>query len=403
MRLINLIAGMFLLSVMWGAAIGTDPVDIFAGGMLAAVAVAAVGGSGLANALFEGGTSIQIGPIADELRKFIKVETGGPRQWFYYDKIQLRPFARKVAKVMGEYHVPKHVMESVLQAFRDTQFDRLGKSHFSAKKLKNWHLKFNVPIRPYEIYASYLADLYDENKKLQDKSIARYIMNNLGTRVIHDLDILSIDGVFDSALANTEMGYAMDGIVKILTDGAAATLATSTEHPFYIIPAKHTLAVDAADDIVAEVRHFERQIPRRLRSRVKNIFLERYFYDEYMDQYRLTHAADTNFKEGDMIRTYGGRNLVPVDSESMGNLIFATVEDNLIEMVDLVDIPRLTEVQTQDYEIKLFGEGRYGIDFAINQAVLVRSETADKTGLQVAAQDKLYFDTKPAGGSGSGS
>lgn len=348
--------------------------------------------------------SINIGPIADELKKYIKVADGLPKQWFYHPDITLRKYAKKITKVMGEYHVPTTVMSAVVQGFK-AEWTALGDVSFQGKKLNNFHLKINLPINVHEILAFYKADMmYQEDKKLQDRSIAQYIINNLGTRVVHDMELLSIDGEYDATLMNTEFGYSMKGLYRILKEAETTTIAGDADQPLFLIPAEQALTTsNAADYIIDEVDNFERNIPRRFRSLVKEIFIERFYYDEYRLAKRLLHGAETNVTESEFTMTYGGRKLVPLDSDKMGSMMFATVKDNLLDLVDTNDIPRIHDIQVQDYTIKLFGEGRGGFDVGVNQATFVRSEATSTLGLHNASQNLKFFDLSDTSDSGSGS
>ncbi len=348
--------------------------------------------------------TINIGPIADELRKYIKVADGLPKQWFYHPDITLRKYAKKITKVMGEYHVPTTVMAAVVQGFKD-EWTSLGDVSFQGKKLENYHLKINLPIKVTEILAYYKADMmYEENKKLQARTIAQYIINNLGTRVVHDMELLSIDGEYDASLMNTEFGYSMKGLYRVLKEAETLTIAGNAEQPLFLIPGEVELtAANAAVEIIDEVDNFERNIPRRFRSLVKEIFIERYYYDEYRAAKRLLHGTETNVQVSEWTTTYGGRKLIPLDSSKMGSMMFATVKDNLLDLVDTNDVPQIHDIQVQDYIIKLFGEGRGGFDVGVNQATFVRSEGTSTLGLHNAAQNKKYFDLTDTSDSGSGS
>lgn len=401
MKLFSKFLTMLMLTAIFADAVGIQPVDAMCSATVLTLAVAAMGGIGVTGALF--GDTIAIGPIADELKKYIKVAEGLPKSWFYHPEIVLRKYSKRITKIMGEYHVPYSVMQAVVQGWKP-EWTPMGKTEFLAKKIDNFHLKINLPINVHEILAYYKADMfYEENLKLEDRTIAKYIINNLGERVIHDMDILSIDGEYDALLMNTEFGYSMKGLYRVLAEYVASTVAQSTEHPVFLIPAVEALTQSDPSAIIDEVDNFERNIPVRFRTRVNEIFIERFYYDEFKAAKRLLHGGETNVTEKEFTMTYGGRKLVAIDSTKMGNMMFATMKDNLLDLVDTNDVPKIHDVQVQDYNIKIFGEGRGGFNFGINQAVFVRSEDTSELGLQNAAQNKLFFDINETSGSGSGS
>lgn len=350
--------------------------------------------------------SITIGEMADELKKLFTIQPGLPAKWFYDKEIQLRKYSRRIANVKGEYHIPFALMGPVIQGFKK-DWTPLGKIDFLARKIENYHLKIDLPIDPSDILGMYLGEfMYEENKAQKDRSIAMYIANYMGERVVHDMSILSMDGEYDASLMNSQFGYSMKGLSRILTEGIAATVAGTATHPYFLIPAVNPL--DRTDDttydnIIGEIRNFERSIPKRFRKFVKAIHVERFWYDEYMDQYRALHGGDTLLKEGDYTKTYGGLTIVPHDSDKLGETIFATIENNLLDLVDANDVPKIHDVQTDKRQIVLLGEGRAGFDFGINQAVFVRSEATSSLGLQNAAQNTLFYDFAEVSTSGSGS
>lgn len=400
MKLIAKFSTLFLTSALLATALGADPVSTFVAAFTAS-SVLAFFGFGPETALYN--TTVNIGEMADELKKLFVTKPGLPGKWFFSDEVMIRKYAQRIAKIKGDYHVPMWLLSSVVQGFKD-EWTPFGKLYIKAKTLTDYHLKINLAIKPTEILASYLgATAYEENKALADRPISQYIADMIGETAVEDMDILSIDGEYDEDLMNSEFGYSMKGLIRVLLDQVTTTLGGDADHPMFIIPSDKEMDTANPDNIVEVVREFERSIPKRFRNRVDTIFLERFWYDEYQDQYRALHGGDTLIKDGDLTRTYGGRMLQPIDSDKMGNLIFATTKNNIIDMIDMNEIPAIHDIQTQDYTVKLLGEGRGGFDFAINQAVFVRSEETDKLGLHNDEQNGLLFKINETSGSGSAS
>lgn len=398
--LFTLLQFVFTISLI-GTFSGIDPVFIGIGA-ISAVALQLlfpVDATGLTRM-----ETINIGEMAEELKKLFLTKPGLPAKWYFSDKVMIRQFTQRIAKIKGEYHVPMWLLSSVVQGFKD-EWTPFGKLHIKNKTLTDYHLKINLAIKPTEILGSYLgATLYTENQALKDRPISQYIADMLNDTVPDDMDILSIDGEYDENLMNSEFGYSMKGLVRVIREQLAGTLAQTTESPMFIIPAEDALDRDDPSthaNILTEVRNFERRLPRKFRRKVKNIFVERFWYDEYGDQYKALYGGNTDYKDEDRRKTPGGKNLVPIDSDKMGELMFATVENNIIDMIDANDLPRIHDIQTQDYTVKLFGEGRGGFDFAINQATFVRSEDTSELGLLNADQNKLLFKINETSGSGS--
>jgi len=73
------------------------------------------------------------------------------------------------------------------------------------------------------------------------------------------------------------------------------------------------------------------------------------------------------------------------------DVIFGTTENNFRRLFDVFDKPRVTDVQKQDYKVKIFMEWWKGYDFLINQMVVVSNVQDERYGLGTTALNQKYF------------
>ena len=297
-------------------------------------------------------------------------------------KSTLDPYAKKVTKVKGNFVNYHRLLSHVVQGFRP-QWDELGEASIEHKKLKNFHQKFNYPVIPAEILSSALADMYEEGKKLSDKQITRLIIKDLLATVADDVAYLSIKGVYDAANAFAQFGKSMDGIEEVIAD-----ITANTSHPAYKIP----LNALTDDNIVDEITKFEKKLPKFFKNKIKEIHMSENNVERYILKYEDTYGRNTTFKDGDKFKTRLGKRVLVGHPDMADDVIFATPEGNLLKLIDVIDNPpTITDVQVQDYKLKLFGEFWLGYDFGINEAVMVANFADNTEGLGDAALMAKYY------------
>jgi hypothetical protein len=347
---------------------------------------------------------ISVTDLAAELRDFFKVETKLPAKWFYSTEIFLRKYATRVSKVKNRWIVPHSLMTNVVQGFSDT-FTPLGELIIRDREMKAFHLKVNYLVKPTQLEGTYLAWANEENLALKDRSISRYIATFMEEKVVDDIDILSISGTFDDDLKDQEFGYSMDGIVTVLDAMVTETKAGTAKNPTFLIP------VDAIDgdgsNIVEVVTAWERGLPSKMKKKVKYVFMSERNAEEYRLRYEeefgtiVTHSDTKNYRT-----RLGNREIIGIPDAAVGDYIFGFAEKNLLELIDLNDVPRVHDVQTFDYSVKIFAEGHLGYTFGYPQAVFVADSEVAARGLQNAEMNQLYYESERLNegvGSGSGS
>lgn len=297
--------------------------------------------------------------------------------------ILLNRYAKPLAKVKGKWSFPSVFMGNVLQAFSD-EWTEFGSIQFANKIAKNFQLKVNYPIKPYEIYGSWEEALYEEEKKPQDMPISKYITSMLADRIKSDLVNATIVAQYDAAqVGSTTPEYlkTLDGLNKII-DGMVA----NTTDPVFSIP------VDAAlmNDQPARVDAFEEGFPQN--ANITTIFMPLGEFQDYVKQRENLQNQPINYKDGYRTTSRYGREIVGVPGMKPGRLL-AWVDGNLFRLYDRKDNPaQIDDVQVQDYKVKIFIQFHLGYDFAVNQYVFVETHDALKErGLQDEDKNKMYY------------
>ena len=324
--------------------------------------------------------SLNIDQILNETKRFVDQNPKILNGAIMSSEILLNRYARLVPKIRGEFATVNAVLGHVVQQFTP-EWTEMGNAQFRGKQLKNYHQKVNFGFTPAEILGSWIEQKYNEGVELKDKEISRHIMTMLKAKIISDVNILSVKGVFDAAQP-TVFGKSMNGLNKIHTD-----LHANLVNPSFKVP------VDAIDEnnILAMVTEFERAIPEQYKDSVQTINLSVTNAENYLLAYEDQFGKNTDYTGNKGLRTRLGKRLI-VPIPNLGNDISATVAGNLCRLTDVVENPgTITDVQKQDYKIKLFGEFTLGYDYAVNELVIQSSTTAAQRGLGDAALNKLYY------------
>lgn len=305
----------------------------------------------------------------------------------FYDAPMLDPYMKPITKVKGQYPSIHSITTNVLQRFRP-QWDLLGTTKFVPKILKSTRVKVNYKITPAEILSTYLAEsLYAENQKKEAMPISRYIMEReLKPKIEEDLSWLILNGRDDNNPYG-QFEFAFPGLCASI-DAAM----NDANNPAYLIPVSTITESNAIDQLKA----FERAIPLKAARKIKNVFVSTNVMDMYKIDMQATYGGYTNFTEEKFGRTPLGKfKLVQLDWLP-DNYMFATLDGNMLKLIDLFNKPEINDIQIQDYDVKIFGEMEIGADFAINQLVFVANFAGNDSGFAAmgsGADDlrKLYF------------
>lgn len=287
-----------------------------------------------------------------------------------------------LGKVKGKWTFPSILIGHVVQNFSD-KWTPYGMAQFVAKVAKNYHMKMNFPIFPYDVYGTWIEKMYEEDKKPNEMPISKYIMDTvLPPAIINDLSILSVNGVYDAAQVGSTtptFGKAMNGINKIVTD-----MVANIVDPVFKIP------TDAADNIVDRVTAFEMALPQHVK--VDFIVVSLAEFQQYVSLRETPSDKYIDFNDPQKGKTKFGRTIIGIPGRTDGQIL-AWVSGNFFRLYDRKDNPAtIDDVQVQDYMVKIFAQWHLGYDFAVNQYVFVETQDADdERGLNDATQNGLYF------------
>lgn len=301
------------------------------------------------------------------------------------DGIFLSKYAQRITKVNGGYASVVSLLGHVVQAYYSKSFTPFDDVTFKAKKLDSFRQKVDFQLDPAEILGTIYADMFDEGKKPQDKTITKEMMDMVIKKIIDDCNWLSVNGNYDATQVGANppvFGASMDGLNQVLADLVA------TGQPYFIPGSAIT-----SSNIVAEVTAFEKNLPAMAKPKVKYIFTSQEDVEEYQEDYDDTFGARPIFQNSDAVKTrFGKRELVGIPGLTKGTL-FATIDKNFLELVDVVENPgQITDVQAHDRIVRLYSEFSLAYNFAIDQYVFIHTADAVKVlGLNDAAANGLFY------------
>lgn len=327
--------------------------------------------------------SVNIDQILEEVKRFAAQNPKILNSAVMSNEILLNKYAKLIPRIRGEFATVNSVMGHVVQQF-SAQWTEMADVQFRGKQIKNYHQKVNFAFTPAQILGSWIQQKYDEGVELKDKEISRHVMTMLKAKIISDVNILSVKGVFNPATP-TAFGASMDGLNRIHT-----LMLANTENPCFKIPTD-AIAGDGSN-ILETVLEIEKGIPEQYKDGVKELKMSVTNAENYLLAYEDQFGKNTDYTGGKGLRTrLGKRLIVPVPNMS-NDTIVTTIDGNFIRTTDVVENPAtITDVQKQDYKIKVFGEFTLGYDYAVNELVIVNSSTAAERGLGDAELNKLYY------------
>ncbi|MGB0521409.1 MAG: hypothetical protein ACPGJS_00545 [Flammeovirgaceae bacterium] len=310
---------------------------------------------------------INVDQIVTELGEYI-TQHDEIRTWCY-NMDELDAYTDTLTQVKGEYPTYQSVADHVVQEFTD-EWTELGETKFQVKILKAFRQKVNYPIKPHKVLGSWLAFLHRENVSLEQMPISRWIMDReLKPKVIDDINILEGQGQY---VAGTRLfGDSMDGIITVLTNILASG------NPF-----RMPLPALTSTNIVDNITLYERMLPARVLSKINRIFMSRQNLDRYKIRYRDQFGQQNDYAKAEIATTWlGNRELVGLRCLDGSDLIFSTVGNNFLKLVDIFNEPAVTDIQKLDYKIKVFMEFVLGFDFWVDELVFISDFGGTTVGL----------------------
>lgn len=290
-------------------------------------------------------------------------------------------YCKKVTKIQGSYQVLNSIMTHVVQGFKP-EWKALGEFHVRDKELKNYHQKINFSFVPAAVLGTFIADWYEEDKKPTDKEIAKRIFDWLFTQITDDVALLSMIGEYDKNYAHGQFGFSIDGFNTLI-----AKLLENTENPCFKVP----LAPITSGNVIEQFMKFERGLPKIFKSKIKEIHCSENVAELYAVAYFNEYGHYPTFGEDKLLKTPLKKRLIVGHDDMDDSVMFATLDGNMLDLRDINNPATITDVQTQDYEVKVFGEFWKGWDFLINEAVCVADFVGNVRGLGDDELMALYY------------
>lgn len=325
--------------------------------------------------------SINVDAIKNEVIRYGNAKPTALNPAVLSKEILLNQFAKPLAKVKGKWSFPSILMTNLLQAFSDKWTD-YGTAQFNNKVAKNYHLKVNFGVNPYDVYGTWEEELYEEDKTPAEMPISKYLVEMIGSKITSELAAATIISKYDA----TQVGSSSPDLRKIMNgiDEVVNGISTDTVNPGFLIPIDASLANAPG----AKVNAFERALPQGVAVSQILVPLELFF--DYVEE-RETPANETvDYNAAYRKKTKYGRDLIGVPGLTK---MIAWVDGNLFRLYDRKDNPaQIDDVQVQDYVMKIFIQFHLGYDFAVNQYVFIEtSDALKKRGLNDAEQNALYY------------
>lgn len=325
--------------------------------------------------------TINVQDVAKEVGEYIAQNGGIVSAGVYSEEIQVNAICKTITAINGKFPQFHKILGNVVQGFK-AEWQALGEASLNHKLLEAYRQKVNFPIIPDEVLNTWLATLYTEGKTKEEQPISKEILEDLMAKIVDDLNQLSVTGVRDDLNADGQFGQSLDGVAT-----QVAKALVDVDRPAFRIPLNAITSVNILD----EVKSFEKQIPAKMRRKVKNIVMSDNLALMFADQYEQQYGTKVTYTEdGNMKTPLTKKNIVALDNLP-DNVIFATIEDNLFRLIDVIDKPKVTDVQVLDYILKIFMDFHLGYDFAINQILFAAVFDGQERGLENAAQNALYY------------
>lgn len=309
-------------------------------------------------------------------------------QSIIYDTPDLNKHLRPLDKINGKY-VAVHAFsnQSVVMGFRP-QWDPLGSVEFKTNVLECREFKVNYPVVPSEMKGTWFSlNAYNSRRGLAQQPISDFIVNrHLLPSVERDMNIVHGKGVYNSVY-NTTLLRTMDGLNKILSNGTAA----GTGDMYRI-----NLPVITSANISNVLEEFEDKLPVEVAPYITKIFMSRANKRKYLKDDRAEHGRDLDYEKSGRSVTYeDGREIIGLKCLDGYDWIFSTTDGNFLGLMDSMAKAGITDVQYENYMVKIFMEWAFGIAFHTNQLVFVSIFSGSQPdGLESQVETEKYYPSK---------
>jgi hypothetical protein len=324
--------------------------------------------------------------VTAELGDYVKAGNGDVRDWIYAPDSPYDPYTTTLTKVNGKYPTFSGMLTHVVQQFKPV-WNKLGEAKFFAKVLETFRQKVNFEEVAKEMYNSWLSETQAravEGKSRDAEPFAIWLMNALKKQVKRDLRILEGTGVFVDGTGN--FGESMNGMVTLMNNMKVSG------NPFKI-----PVPVITSTNIVDVVDIFDLSVPSFMRDLCPAYFMSERNLQRYKRRYRALYGQDMDYQKGNTAYSWtNNKLLIGFKSWNGSDTIMTTPEGNWLKLIDVLEMPEITDVQYEDYLIKIFMEFSLAYDFMLDEVVYISDPTSATRGLDT--NHSLWYpeeDTDP--------
>lgn len=282
--------------------------------------------------------------------------------------VTLEKNAHRIPTENTIYKAANFKTSSVVQPFTP-EFTPMGGMEFIPNSIPMRQVKTDVPIVPNEIEESWLGFLAANNCSIKDWPIIRFIMEEyLKKQIEEDRELKMVyNGVYDPGAAERKPENCLDGIHKLLVDGAAA------HYPINVIEGIGELSADTVFD---QVENFNGKIPSRYFNEKLTIFMAPEMALEYLRNkrekgyYQIKGDEEIGYRIDFTNHTIFG-------SPAMAGTkhLWASVQRNLLWLTKRYQPVSNIQIQVFDRQVKLLLDWWEGLGFACNQMVWASEPT----------------------------
>ncbi|MDD6149353.1 MAG: hypothetical protein PUB47_01625 [Bacteroides sp.] len=282
------------------------------------------------------------------------------------------PDARYMTRIQAnsDYIASAAMMSEVSQQFTP-KWTPKGTVKFTPIRIPYRRHKINVLIQPAEILKSWLLFLYEQGKTMAEMPISKYIIeNHILPKVLDDITLSMIaKGKFVDAgtVSDGDKGKAakdsMDGFETILVEGKKDAKCKIN---FYK-NAKDPMTL-GNQEVLDYINGFVDAISGMF-ANVVTVYCSEQLLTKYKRADFAINGKYTGVETDGAIR-FTNFHLVPLRSMYNSPIIFATPQENFVELVDYSKAEScINKIEESNYDVKVFGEYSLSTGFKIAEAV----------------------------------
>ena len=282
------------------------------------------------------------------------------------------PDAKYMTRIQAnsDYIASAAMMSEVSQQFTP-KWTPKGTVKFTSIRIPYRRHKINVLIQPAEILKSWLLFLYEQGKTMAEMPISKYIIeNHILPKVLDDITLSMIaKGKFVDAgtVSDGDKGKAakdsMDGFETILVEGKKDAKCKIN---FYK-NAKDPMTL-GNQEVLDYINGFVDAISGMF-ANVVTVYCSEQLLTKYKRADFAINGKYTGVETDGAIR-FTNFHLVPLRSMYNSPIIFATPQENFVELVDYSKAEScINKIEESNYDVKVFGEYSLSTGFKIAEAV----------------------------------